>query len=156
MPQEDQQAWPQRPQNRRRILRFGWIVAGLLVIGAQGWWLLKLFLTPTSSSRLEPVAVGPVEHFAMGSVTHFWKDGFLLVRQPTGFIALSQQCTHQKCNVDYVPERGVIFCPCHSAEFDTTGAVIDGPALRPLDRFATTIRDGQVVVNRQLSVGGSS
>jgi cytochrome b6-f complex iron-sulfur subunit len=156
MPQDDAQALPQRPQSRRRVLRFGWIVAGLMLIGGQCWLLLKLFFTPTSPKSLGPVAVGPVEHFPVGSVTHFWKDGFLLVRQPTGFIALSQQCTHQKCNVDYVPARGVIFCPCHGAQFDTTGAVLDGPASRPLERFATRIRDGQVVVERNISVGGSS
>ena len=155
MPQ-DEQAFPQQPQRRRQVLRFGWIVAALILIGGQCWVLLKLFLTPKSHKGLGTVTIGSVEQFPVGSVTHFWKEGFLLVRQSTGFIALSQQCTHQKCNVDYVPERGVIFCPCHGAQFDTTGAVLDGPAPRPLARFATMIRDGRVVVDRNISVGGSS
>ena len=43
------------------------------------------------------------------------------------------------------PERQVIFCPCHSA-LSTTGAVL-GPAPRPLDRFAITVQDGQIVVD---------
>jgi nitrite reductase/ring-hydroxylating ferredoxin subunit len=156
MPQDDEQELPQRSQSRRQILRFGWIIAGLILMGGQCWLLLKLFFTPTSHQSQSTVAVGPVEHFPVGSVTHFWKDGFLLVRQSTGFIALSQQCTHQKCNVDYVPARGMIICPCHGAQFDTTGAVLDGPAPRPLDRFATMIRDGQVIVDRKIAVGGSS
>jgi nitrite reductase/ring-hydroxylating ferredoxin subunit len=156
MPQDDEQELPQRSQSRRQILRFGWIIAGLILMGGQCWLLLKLFFTPTSHQSQSTVAVGPVEHFPVGSVTHFWKDGFLLVRQSTGFIALSQQCTHQKCNVDYVPARGVMVCPCHGAQFDTTGAVLDGPAPRPLDRFATMIRDGQVIVDRKIAVGGSS
>ena len=47
--------------------------------------------------------------------------------------------THLKCTVDYLPERQVIFCPCHSAQFSTTGAVLAGPA-RVHDRFAVSCR----------------
>lgn len=91
--------------------------------------------------------MGPLEQFPVGSVTHFRKERFLLVREPTGVLALSNECTHQKCTVDYVPERQVIFCPCHGAQFSVTGAVLAGPAPRPLERFATTLQDGHVVVD---------
>jgi cytochrome b6-f complex iron-sulfur subunit len=71
----------------------------------------------------------------------------LLVRQATGVLALSDECTHQKCTVDYFPERDVIFCPCHGAQFSVTGAVLAGPAPHPLERFATALQDGHVVVD---------
>lgn len=133
---------------RRRFIRLGWVAAGIVVLGGQLWLLLKLFLAPTEPGRRKGrFVVGPVERFSVGSVTHFWKERFLLVRHPSGFLALSQACTHQKCNVDYVPERNVIFCPCHGAQFSLTGTVLAGPAPRPLDRFATTIDNGQVVVD---------
>jgi cytochrome b6-f complex iron-sulfur subunit len=145
-----EQIYRQPRQSRRRFIRLSWMVAGLTLVGGQLWLLLKLLLTPQGPGRDGAVAVGPVERFPVGSVTHFWKERFLLVHQPTGFIALSHQCTHQKCSVDYLPERGVIFCPCHGAQFDTTGAVLDGPAPRPLDRFVTRIHAGQVVVDTSL------
>ncbi len=133
---------------RRQLLRWGWLAAGLVVLGGQLWLLLKLFFTPEQAARRKGlIVVGPVERFAVGSVTHFWKEGFLLVRHPSGFLALSQRCTHQKCNVDYAPEYGIILCPCHGARFSLTGAVLAGPAPRPLDRYATMVRDGQVLVD---------
>lgn len=141
---------------RRRLIRLGWIAAALVIVGGQLWFLLKLFFTPTKSGGSKgQFVVGPVERFPVGSVRHFWKERFLLVRRPTGFLALSQECTHQTCNVDYLPERKVIFCPCHAAEFSLTGAVLAGPAPRPLDRFATTIRDGQVVVDTSRRLGST-
>jgi cytochrome b6-f complex iron-sulfur subunit len=137
----------QAPLTRRWLVRLGWI-AGLIVVGGQLGWLLKLLLSPRKpGGAAGPVTAGPVAQFPVGSVTHFWKKRFLLVRRPGGFLALSQKCTHQKCNVHFIPERREIICPCHGSRFSLTGAVLTGPAPRPLDRFATVVRDGQVVVD---------
>ncbi len=142
-----------QPQTRRRVLRWGLITAGLAVLGSQLWLLLKLALAPKPPGGFGgEMTLGPVDTFAPGSVTHLWKARVLLVHQPGGFLALSQQCTHNKCNVDFLPERGVIFCPCHSSQFDLNGNVLAGPAPRPLDRFATTIRDGQVLVDTSVAL----
>ena len=51
------------------------------------------------------------------SRTQIWQ----WIHHPTGVLALSDDCTHQKCTVDYLPERQLIFCPCHGAQFSTTG-----------------------------------
>jgi nitrite reductase/ring-hydroxylating ferredoxin subunit len=145
----DEQRGQPASKSRRGFLRLSSIGVGLAaVIGAQLWLLLKLFRTPPSPERLaREIAVGPVARFAVGSVTHFWKEHFILMRQTTGFLALSHQCTHQKCNVDYVPDQGVIVCPCHGSQFDLTGTVLKGPAPRPLPHFATSVRDGTLIVD---------
>jgi cytochrome b6-f complex iron-sulfur subunit len=133
---------------RRRLVRLGWITAVLAAVGGQLWLLLKLFSTPPAPGEGRgQFPMGALEQFPMGSVTHFRKGRFLLVRQATSVLALSDECTHQKCTVDYLPERHVIFCPCHGAQFSVTGAVLAGPAPRPLERFATTLQDGQVIVD---------
>lgn len=142
-----------RLTRRRFMVRAAWITGVIMVLGAQLWIVLKLFFGSKSPDFLKgPIKVGPVDQFAIGSVTHFWKERFLLVRHPEEFIAFSQTCTHSKCNVDYLPDERVIFCPCHGARFSLSGAVLTGPAERPLDRFATTVSKGQVVVDvsRQL------
>jgi cytochrome b6-f complex iron-sulfur subunit len=125
-----------------------WITAVLVAVGGQLWLLLKLFFTPpTPGEGRGQFPVGPLEQFPVGSVTHFRQQRFLLVRHQTGVLALSNECTHQKCMVDFLPDRQVIFCPCHAAQFSVTGAVLAGPAPRPLDRFAVTLQDGHVIVD---------
>ena len=139
---------PQGTLTRRRLLRLGWIIAVCVAVGGQLWLLLKLFFAPlTPGEGRGQFTLGPLEQFPVGSVTHFRPGRFLLVRQPTGVLALSNECTHQKCTVDYLPERDIIFCPCHGAHFSVTGAVLTGPASRPLERFATALHDGQVIVD---------
>ena len=142
------QEYPRGVFTRRRLVRLGWITVLCIAVGGQLWLLLKLFFAPlTPGEGRGQFTLGPLEQFPVGSVTHVRQGRFLLVRQPTGVLALSDECTHQKCTVDYLPERHVIFCPCHGAQFSVTGAVLAGPAPRPLDRFATTMQDGQVIVD---------
>ncbi len=58
-----------------------------------------------------------------------------------GFSAI---CTHLGCTVDAV-QSGLIMCPCHGSEFNAfTGAVVRGPATRPLPAIAVVVRDGEV------------
>lgn len=139
---------PQAGLTRRRLVRLGWVTAIGVALGGQLWLLLKLFFAPIAPGEGRgQFTLGLLEQFPMGSVTHFRQGRFLLVRQPTGVLALSDECTHQKCTVDYLLERRVIFCPCHGAQFSAIGAVLAGPAPRPLDRFTATVQDGHVIVD---------
>jgi len=71
--------------------------------------------------------------------------GVVLTKSADGTVhAFSATCTHQGCTVDRVA-AGTIDCPCHFSKFDaTTGAVVSGPAPRPLPKVAVTVRAGQV------------
>jgi len=58
-----------------------------------------------------------------------------------GFSAV---CTHQGCTVSSV-RNGVIGCPCHGSRFNAqTGAVLAGPAPRPLPPISVVVRGGDV------------
>jgi Rieske Fe-S protein len=63
---------------------------------------------------------------------------------PGGVRAFSATCTHRGCTVGAV-QAGVIVCPCHGSWFDAgTGAVLAGPATRPLPPLPVVVRDGNV------------
>jgi cytochrome b6-f complex iron-sulfur subunit len=51
-----------------------------------------------------------------------------------GMIALSIICTHKGCEVRVLPDA--FQCPCHGSEYRVDGAVLEGPASQPLQRFA--------------------
>jgi hypothetical protein len=43
-------------------------------------------------------------------------------------------------------------CPCHGGVYDFQGKVAGGPPVRPLDRFVTRVRNGQVQLGPRFSV----
>jgi Rieske Fe-S protein len=74
------------------------------------------------------------------------KDGVVITKDAAGTIhAFSATCTHQGCTLSSV-SAGAIHCPCHGSTFDTgTGAVLRGPATRPLPAVDVTVQGDQIV-----------
>ncbi len=68
------------------------------------------------------------------------------------FIALSTRCMHLGCPVRFIAAAERFVCPCHGGVYDFTGKVDGGPPVRPLDRFYTRVRNGQVEVGPRFSV----
>jgi Rieske Fe-S protein len=69
-----------------------------------------------------------------------------------GFIAISTRCMHLGCPVRFVPASERFICPCHGGVYDFQGKRTGGPPVRPLDRFYTRIRNGQVELGPRYSV----
>jgi len=72
--------------------------------------------------------------------------------KPGGFVAISTRCAHLGCPVRWVVPAERFVCPCHGGVYDFQGKVVGGPPPRPLDRFATRVRNGQVQLGPRYSV----
>lgn len=61
------------------------------------------------------------------------------VRHEDGsLLAVDAACTHQGCLVQYDGLRSCWQCPCHGSRFALDGAVLEGPASKPLERVDVT------------------
>lgn len=65
----------------------------------------------------------------------------------TEFVALSTKCTHRGCQVENAGTQ--LSCPCHGSVFSLTGERLQGPADRPLTRFAVSADDRNIFISRR-------
>jgi len=93
--------------------------------------------------RLARLRADSIEHLEPGQGGIVEADGDTVgaYRRPDGSIcAVSATCTHLGCSLKWNAAETSWDCPCHGSRFDTDGAVIDGPAVRPLDVVEVEIR----------------
>ena len=65
------------------------------------------------------------------------QSNIIVINTGSGFVALSNICTHQGCAVLYFNHQ--IVCPCHSGYYDLNGKVTGGPPPRPLQKYSTLL-----------------
>jgi cytochrome b6-f complex iron-sulfur subunit len=94
--------------------------------------------------------VGDPKQFEEGKVTERFKDqNTWIVRYQGVIYALSTTCTHLGCTPNWLEREGKFKCPCHGSGFKITGVNFEGPAPRPLERWAVGIGDdGQLYVDK--------
>ncbi len=145
---------PTPPRSRRGVL----IGTGVAVVAAAGGFATYAVVRPSTSSSAPPAVTGNTPAGgAAGNVLAevadipesgglVLADAKIVLTRPTAdqVKAFTAVCTHQGCLVATV-SAGAIHCPCHGSAFDaTTGAVVNGPASRPLAAIGITVADGVV------------
>ena len=70
----------------------------------------------------------------------------IVVTQPVAgdYKGFSAVCTHTGCTLNEIAD-GTINCPCHGSKFSLDGAVVNGPASRPLDTVAVRVQGDSIV-----------
>lgn len=160
-----------RAVTRRRLLGASAQVAGAVAAAA--------FALPAAAFVIGPALESEPEHWeAVGAPGDFTGDlfrprvitlqpaageagkGLVYVRRRTDvdrdttddFLALTSRCSHVGCPVSYVPAAQSFVCPCHGGVYGFRGQRTGGPPPRPLDRFRTRVRGGQVEVGPRFSL----
>jgi Rieske Fe-S protein len=99
----------------------------------------------TSTSTSGPI--GKADEVPVGGGKIFAADK-VVVTQPTAgdYKAFSAVCTHQGCVVAEIKGQD-IDCTCHGSKFSITdGSVVQGPATKPLETLAVTVKGGEITV----------
>jgi menaquinol-cytochrome c reductase iron-sulfur subunit len=101
-------------------------------------------------SKLEPRV--PVEMVFRQNRVDGWKilseksTAWVVKLSASQLVAFGPQCTHLGCAYHWDDNRGEFLCPCHTSIFAIDGAVVSGPAPRPLDRYDTRMADGRLLL----------
>jgi len=95
------------------------------------------------------VRIGEKNNFEDGKVSEAYKDRAIWVVRYQGKIyALNTMCTHLGCTPNWLEADKKFKCPCHGSGFYITGVNFEGPAPRPLERWAIFEEEGQLVVDK--------
>jgi Rieske Fe-S protein len=70
---------------------------------------------------------------------------FVMRASESEFRALSAICTHLGCTVEW-DGTAQFDCPCHGSQYDATGAVMKGPATKPLHAFTPELAGDQLTI----------
>ena len=121
-------------------------------------WLLGLARFMFPNILIEPPTrfkVGFPDGFSPGQVeTKFIPQfGVWIVRYEyegqAMVYALKSVCTHLGCTPNWLEAEQKFKCPCHGSGFYKDGINFEGPAPRPLERYAISLADdGQLLVDK--------
>ena len=95
------------------------------------------------------VRVGEAEAIPKGEMRVFDVAGTRLNVAHAGdsFYAFEDACTHMGCSLANGELDGtVVTCACHGSQFDvTSGAVLRGPAQRPVRAIPVIVENGEIL-----------
>ncbi len=125
------------PQSRRKF------ITTLTLLLASGGLLVR-YLTPRTSDKRRVLVSAAAADVPQNGALLFRNERLALMRDDTGFYALSLICTHLGCTVTVTEDD--LSCPCHGSRFDRQGKVLTGPADRALVRMKVELRGDMVEV----------
>jgi len=124
--------------------------AGLWSLGLARYMFPNILTEPPSQFK-----VGQPSDFPPGMVDERFKAAFgvwIVNAEYNGqqmIYALKTVCTHLGCTPNWLESEQKFKCPCHGSGFYIDGINFEGPAPRPLERYAIRIADdGQLEIDK--------
>jgi menaquinol-cytochrome c reductase iron-sulfur subunit len=156
--------------NRGRFLSgvtvgVGGLMSAVIAAPALGYVLAPAFET----DRNYDIDLGPTSLYPVDTANPFHVVTF--TRVPNGsdidrrvvfirndgndaFTAISNTCMHLGCPVRNFGASG-FGCPCHGGQYDSEGRRIAGPPVRPLNRYATKVVKGKLILGELYAMDDS-
>ena len=148
---------------RRRFLSAATLgLAGVTALFIGGLLTATGFVPSMQERPRKWVRVGRVEDYPPGSIKtvniqYKARDGFyeslvekpVLVSRKAGtdkITIFDSRCTHLGCTVHWDEKKNLFICPCHMGMYYPDGRVKSGPPPRPLDRYLTKLKNGDLFV----------
>ena len=135
-------------------------IGTILTIGLSGLagsilYPIVRYLVPPKQREVEVsnVSGGKLKDMENDSykIVRFGNKPVILIKTDTGELkALSAQCTHLDCTVQYKKSEGVIWCACHNGKYDLTGRNISGPPPRPLDPYLVKLKGDEIIISKKV------
>lgn len=141
---------------RRRFIRSGAGIAGLLYVGAAAYPVYRYLADPAEKAAAEAAVkeleLPGIDTLPKGSSMMFrfaGKPALLIHHEDGEWTAFSAVCTHLACTVEFQAKEKRIHCACHGGTYDMkTGKNIAGPPPRPLTKYNVEVLDGKVKISR--------
>jgi cytochrome b6-f complex iron-sulfur subunit len=103
--------------------------------------------TPTPGSNVE-IDLDSSAFSSLKTVGGFAYQGDIIVIRSSEnqYLALSRLCTHQNAVITYSHSNQNLTCPRHGSVFNTSGAVLTGPATRALRKYDTEVSGNKLII----------
>jgi Rieske Fe-S protein len=99
--------------------------------------MLRIKMTDKMIAKVSDVPAGSSKSF------QYKDEDYILVNVEGSLRAYANKCTHLGCSFAF--KDGLFRCPCHGSQFDPlTGAVVKGPAKKPLKSVKIEIEEGKI------------
>lgn len=128
----------------------GW--AGIVFVFATFIAWFQAFMVPRAPiQKPQKVRVGTISRYSeLGVYEDFKKDNIWIVTlEEEGkkrVVALSTICTHLGCIPNWLSGAQIFKCPCHGSGYRINGVNFEGPAPRPLERYAMEVDNSGVLI----------
>lgn len=123
------------------IAAIGGIAGGAL----QSFMAPRVTKEPPSTFRAGKIGDYPVP----GVYTQWMGEGIWIVHLTGGkVVAISTTCTHLGCIPNWLANDQKFKCPCHGSGFTVEGINFEGPAPRPLERYAIRLEGDVLIVDK--------
>jgi cytochrome b6-f complex iron-sulfur subunit len=146
-------------ERRAFIMGFSALAVGFTALSATiaAWTLGSVRFMFPNILREPPsrFTVGRPDQFAPGQVEEKFKAQFGVwivnteYRGEQQIFALKSVCTHLGCTPNWLEAEQKFKCPCHGSGFYKDGINFEGPAPRPLERYAISLApNGEIQVDK--------
>jgi cytochrome b6-f complex iron-sulfur subunit len=158
-PTPQRTATPELSERRAFLFGFSALATGFAALsGSLALWTLGSVRFMFPNILREPPSrfkVGFPDAYAPGQVEEKFKAQFgvwitnIEYHGKQQIAALKSVCTHLGCTPNWLEAEQKFKCPCHGSGFYKDGINFEGPAPRPLERYAISIgNDGQIEVDK--------